>query len=253
MLLWPRSNRRYSWHWLKGITAIRDGMTGPCIPLAIRTWIVLTALLPAALLHAQSPGKVLPRAPALPDASARYLLYLHGQIVEDQGVAPVSPQFGSYEYRAIVGQLADSGFTVISEARAPNTDVRIYADSVLRQIRRLLANGITAHHITVVGASKGSVIAMLVSTRLPDPVRYVLLANCGDDILRRFRPRLHGDVLSIYEASDPIGASCRPLFQQSPDIGQHDEIRLQTGLKHGFLYRPLPEWIGPTIAWARRP
>ena len=23
-LLWPRSNRRYGWHWLKGITAARD-------------------------------------------------------------------------------------------------------------------------------------------------------------------------------------------------------------------------------------
>jgi len=29
------------------------------------------------------------------------------------------------------------------------------------------------------------------------------------------------------------------------------EIRLQTNLDHGFLYRPLKEWIVPTIQWAK--
>ena len=24
-----------------------------------------------------------------------------------------------------------------------------------------------------------------------------------------------------------------------------------TGLRHGFLYRPLSEWMGPVIRWAR--
>ena len=29
------------------------------------------------------------------------------------------------------------------------------------------------------------------------------------------------------------------------------ELRLETGLHHGFLYRALPEWIGPVVRWAR--
>jgi hypothetical protein len=28
------------------------------------------------------------------------------------------------------------------------------------------------------------------------------------------------------------------------------EIVLRTGLGHGFLYRPLPEWMTPALAWA---
>jgi hypothetical protein len=30
------------------------------------------------------------------------------------------------------------------------------------------------------------------------------------------------------------------------------EIALETGLHHGFLYRPLPEWIEPVVEWSRR-
>jgi hypothetical protein len=193
----------------------------------------------------------MPRAPERPAARARYLFYLHGKIVEDQGADAVSPELGRYEYAAIVKHFADSGFTVISEVRARDTDPEAYADSVVRQIRRLLAAGTRPQGVTVVGASKGSVIAMLVSTRLAEPVRFVLLANCNDYVLRRFPLRLHGEVLSIYEASDSLGRSCEALFEQSPRLARKEEIRLEIGLEHGFLYRPLREWLGPTVAFAR--
>ncbi|HJU64727.1 MAG TPA: metallophosphoesterase [Gemmatimonadaceae bacterium] len=198
-----------------------------------------------------SRARALTHAPERPQAGTSYLFYLHGRIVEDQGPSAVSPQFGRYEYEAIVRHFVDSGFTVISEVRARDTDPERYADSVVTQIRRLLAGGVRPHDVTVVGASKGSVIAMLVATRLAQPVRFVLLANCNESILRRFTPSLHGDVLSIYEASDSLGQSCRALFDQSPRLGRRHEIRLETGLQHGFLYRPLPQWVAPTVAWAR--
>jgi pimeloyl-ACP methyl ester carboxylesterase len=209
----------------------------------------LLALSPA--LAAQSSMPVMSRAPERPEVGARYVFYLHGRIVEDQGADAVSPELGRYEYTAIVRQLADSGFSVISEVRARDTDPEVYADSVVRQIRRLLAASTRPQDITVVGASKGSVIAMLISTRLAEPVRLVLLANCNDYVLRRFRLRLHGEVLSIYEASDSLGRSCAPLFERSPGVTRKQEIRLETGLGHGFLYRPLPEWVGPTVSFAR--
>jgi hypothetical protein len=209
-----------------------------------------TALL-SSTLHGQEPPRVLRTAPEAPDPEARYLFYLHGRIVEDQGADAVSPEFGHYEYGAIVRQLAAPGFTVISEVRARDTDPHVYADSVARQIRRLLAAGVPARNITTIGASKGAVITMLVSNRLAAGVRYVLLANCNDYIFRTFALSLHGDVLSIYEASDSLGQTCRPLFDRSPALGERNEVRLATGLRHGFIFRPLEVWLGPALAWAR--
>jgi hypothetical protein len=71
-------------------------------------------------------------------------------------------------------------------------------------------------------------------------------------VRRDFDLALHGRVLSIYESSDDVGGTCAPLFAQSPALAQHAELRLETGLRHGFLYRPLPEWVKPAIAWSER-
>ena len=185
------------------------------------------------------------------DPERHYLFYLHGRIVEDQGAAANHAEFGRYEYAAIVRQFKDSGFVVMSEMRRPNTDVSIYADSVAREVRRLISEGVPAGNIVVVGASKGAGIAMLVSTRVTAPVRYVLLANCNEYALKNLAPRLNGDVLSIYEESDSLGRSCTTIFAQSPGLVRSGEIRLQTGLKHGFIYRPLGAWVGPAVGWAK--
>ena len=88
-----------------------------------------------------------------------------------------------------------------------------------QQIRARIGGGVPPSRIIVGGASKGAVIAALVSTRLKEPkVRYVLLANCNDWLIRTHDPRLTGEVLSIYEASDEIGGSCAPLAARSPDL-----------------------------------
>ncbi len=216
------------------------------VALALAAALALTTT-----ARAEAPQGVIPRVPESPDPEGRYLFYLHGRIVEEQGLAAVSPDHGPYEYAAIVRALADAGLTVIGEVRARDTDPEAYADSVAAQIGRLLAAGVRPRDVTVLGASKGAVIAMLVSTRLAVPVRYVLLANCNDYILRTFTLRLHGDVLSIYDAGDPLGQSCQPLFDESPDVGERREIRLDTGLGHGFIFRPLESWLRPAIEWAR--
>ncbi|HKP29934.1 MAG TPA: alpha/beta hydrolase [Gemmatimonadales bacterium] len=190
-------------------------------------------------------------AQAIANPAARYLFYLHGRIVEDQGAAAKHPEFGVYDYAGIVRQFKDSGFVVVSEMRRPKTDVSVYADSVASQVRRLISGGVPASHIAVVGASKGAGIAMLVSTRVTSPIRYVILANCNDYALKNLAPKLNGDVLSIYEESDSLGRSCTRIFAQSPGMVRSGEIRLQTGLKHGFIYRPLAGWIGPAVGWAK--
>ena len=187
------------------------------------------------------------------EAGARYVYYLHGKIVEDQGPRGISPRFGAYDYPGIVAALRAGGLTVISEIRPRDTDPSIYADTVVADVRRRIAAGVPPSHIAIVGASKGAVIASLVSSRLREPgVRYVLLANCNDWLIRTHDPHLSGDVLSIYEASDAVAGTCRPLVKRSPAVGRFHEIRLNTGLGHGIVYRPLPAWVKPAIAWAKR-
>jgi hypothetical protein len=217
---------------------------------SITPFVCLAALGVGAIVHAETPARIITHAPERPDPKAQYLFYLHGRIVEDQGADAVSPEFGRYEYRAILRELARSGHVVISDVRARDTDPKDYAALTAAEVRRLLAAGVPSGHVTVIGASKGSVIAMLVSTQVIEPVRYVVLANCNDYTLSTFSLNLHGDVLSIYEASDPTGQTCRPLFERSAKLGERKEIRLETGLKHGFLFKPLEVWIGPALAWA---
>jgi hypothetical protein len=191
--------------------------------------------------------------PAEVDPAATYVFYLHGQIIEDQGRRPTHPEFGVYEYDEILRRLAEDGRVVLSEARAKDTDPGVYSDKVAKQVEALLAGGVPGRQITVIGVSKGSVIAMLVSTKVRSPeVGYVILANCNDWVTENHPIDLHGQVLSIYEASDSVGGTCEPIFDQSKQLGKHREIRLETGLRHGFLYKPMKEWIEPAVAWTRR-
>jgi len=92
---------------------------------------------------------------------------------------------------------------------------------------------------------------MLISSDVTDPkVGYVVMGSCNKRAVA-FGSRLHGDMLSVYEASDSVGTSCAPMFAEAKNLSSHEEIRLDTGREHGFLFRPLPEWMGPVTKWAR--
>ncbi len=202
--------------------------------------------------HATPSGNIFANVPAKIDPSARYLFYLSGYIVEAGNRRPNSPRFGVYEYDEILKAFAREGLVVISEARVKNPEIEPYALKVTAQIRQLLRAGVPASHITVVGASQGSWIEMLVSTYLRNrDVKFVLLAACSAEKEFLNRVDLHGAVLSIFEKSD-LAQSCEQFHADGTGISEWAEVALNTGLKHGFIYRPLPEWIAPTIAWARR-
>ena len=206
--------------------------------------------------HQSAAGQVLPDVPARVDTAARYLFYLHGRIVEEQGPRAVSPQYGPYEYAQIVETFARRGFVVISEARPKGTDVQQYAPHVVAQINALVKAGVPPQSITVVGASKGGVIAVAVSTQLKQrAVNFVILASCGNtDEYRRFKPDLWGNVLSIYDYKDGTGAgSCRRFFAQATGLSRSRELVVKLGLGHGLLYRPLKEWVEPAVEWAQQP
>jgi pimeloyl-ACP methyl ester carboxylesterase len=210
------------------------------------------ALLPL-LLTTLPAGTTLAQPPA-PGAGARpVLFYLHGRFVEEFGEDGISPEHGPYEYRRILARLRAGGTRVESERRPRDTDVSDYADRVVERIRELIEEGHRASDITVIGASKGSVIATLVSTRLDEAdVRYVLMANCNAWLENTWHPRLHGRVLSIFEASDDLAGSCRALAARSKALTEFEEIELDTGLGHGFLYRPIDAWVEPALCWATR-
>ncbi|MDQ1560148.1 MAG: hypothetical protein QOD32_3208 [Pyrinomonadaceae bacterium] len=215
-----------------------------------------------AKIHAASPGllpasdeqaRVSKDVPEKIDARARYLFYLHGRIVEDKGVRPVSELHGVYEYEKIVETFKGAGFHVISEARAKDTDNKQYASKVVAQIDALLKAGVPPRHITVVGASKGSIIAMYTSSLLKQgEVNFVLIAGCGEQTLKNAELNLHGRVLSIYDASDTGAGTCEKLFARSNGLSRREEVKLGLKLGHGFIYRPLKEWVEPVVAWAKQ-
>jgi hypothetical protein len=194
--------------------------------------------------------------PACIDSTGRYLFYLHGKIIEDQGLPAVSPEFGECEYQAILRRLQDSGAVVISEERGKGANASTYAPRIKDQVGLLKQAGVPSQHITVVGASKGAYIAALSSFEIKDPaINFVLLGSCfagmSDDWSSSGR-WLYGKVLAIHDSADGYAGSCEDLSQLSEGKGlaAHEEIVLHVGTGHGILYHPLDEWIGPTLVWA---
>lgn len=198
--------------------------------------------------------KIFAEVPENADVNAKYIFYLHGKIVEEAGENAVSPEFGVYEYRKILDALAVRGFTVISEVRAKDTNAVEYAAKIGKQINLLLKLGVKPENITVVGGSKGGVIAHRISSDLKDKnLNFVLLAACGKGYLAQEKPDLYGRVLSIYDYKDNKGAqSCAEFFKASNNITESKEIELKSGTGHGIIYHPLPEWLDPTIEWANQ-
>lgn len=201
---------------------------------------------------AEVSGNVMNDVPDEIRPERRYLFYLHGQIIEDQGVRPEHPKFGVYEYEAVLDALAAEGFEVISEPRPPRTDGEAYAEKVVKQIERLLSAGVPAERISVVGFSKGGGIAVAVASMLGnESVRFAFLGTCATRIKDRPHLELRGRILSIYEASDPIAGSCEEMFSESVIAPEFRELEIRLGGGHGAFYRPAPEWIGPVAAWVR--
>jgi hypothetical protein len=194
-----------------------------------------------------------PSAASSAPTDKHYLFYLHGRIVEEQGAEAVSERFGPYAYEKIVQVFSDQGFVVRSEVREKDTDVHKYADRLAGQIKELLDAGVAPQRITVVGASKGAVIAMLTATQLQNSeVNFVLIAGCNYWVEKNLAINLCGRILSIFEQSDELGRSCQSIFSASAYEPVVREIKLTTGKAHGVLYQPLPEWVEPTVAWAKQ-
>ena len=182
----------------------------------------------------------------------RHIFYLHGRIIEVQGINAVSEQFGSYQYNDIIAALEKSGAVVHHELRTDSTSFEAFCLRLSRQIDHLVEGGVLANQITVIGASKGGVMAMNIAHQNEQPINYVLLAANNEAIERENDWNLHGRILGIYEKTDKlsnkdyeywiIGSTYAKVFKQ---------LQINTGLGHGFLYRPLREWLEPALNWTK--
>lgn len=191
---------------------------------------------------------------------ARHLVYLHGRIVgEQQSRRPKHPQFGYYELDAVLDTFRQRGFAVSCEMRPKGQALAAAAERAAEQVRALQAAGVPSGRITVLGASMGAEVALLASAKLRDPeLRFALLGACLSLSLPELvAERGHGPaghLLAIREKSDETSEPCPP-WTDDPGSRSRLEVRellLDTGLRHGFLYRPLPEWVDPVVDWATR-
>ena len=201
----------------------------------------------------QAAGVVLSAIPEILDPSADYLIYLHGAIIEEQGMQPTHPQWGSYHYAEILQAFADRGFTVISEARPAGTRPDIYADHLITEVRGLLDGGVPEEQVTVVGFSKGGVIALLASRIIArEQVSWIIQGGCGPwlDRFPEFVPG--GRLLSQIDQADDVARSCQDLFTRMPEGAVFEENTLELGSGHGAFYTVNPEWFEPAVEWAGR-
>ena len=198
---------------------------------------------------------VLTVGPTAEAASPRHVIYLHGRIIQEtQSPRPQHPRFGRYELDEILEAFRSRGFDVIGEIRPKSASVSESADRVAAQVLELLDSGVAAENVMVVGGSMGAAIALLASTRLQQPeVRFGVLGACLSGTDRALRASEGkgpaGRVLSIREKSDDFTEPC-PAWSGENEGLVVREIVLETGLAHGFLYRPLAEWMDPVVAWA---
>ncbi len=180
----------------------------------------------------------------------KHVFYLHGRIVELQGINAYSERYGHYEYTKIIKALKAEEWIVYNEVRTATTDFDSFCTKVSLQIDSLINKGIAPSDITVIGGSKGAIMAMNISNRNPSPINYVLLGGNNEQVETENDWNLNGRILGIYEKTDQIAnKSYQYWIQQSTNAKIFKEIEINTGLGHGFLYRPLNNWFLPAKEW----
>jgi len=186
-----------------------------------------------------------------------FLFYLHGGVVTVLGNNAINqsvPEWGPYEYLNILDSLRSRGFTVISENRKEGIDDSVYVNKIVWQVDSLLRTGVKSKNLLVIGASAGANIAIHASARLKNKkLKFVIMGGCWPDTYKEYSGiNLYGNFLSIIEASDPHG-TCSKIFESRNHVSSYQEIKLNTGLSHGFIYKGHKEWIDPILTWFVNP
>jgi hypothetical protein len=209
-------------------------------------------VLASSLANAQIIGESLPKPI---DKSKLYLFYLHGGVVTRSGNNAINqsvPQWGPYQYLSILDSLQKRGFNVISENRKFDIDDTVYVKKIVSQVDSLLRKKVSPKNILVLGASAGSHIALLASAKLKNKkLNFVIMGGCWPETYKDYTGiDLFGNYLSIYEDSDPH-QSCISIFSTRKTLTSSKEIKINTGLSHGFIYKGHKEWIDPIVEWLK--
>lgn len=215
---------------------------------ALETFLLIPLTCSLAFAQTISPG-----VPREIKKSEKYLFYLHGGVVTVLGNNAINqsvPEWGPYEYLNILDSLRKRGFNIISESRKEGIDDSVYANKLARQIDSLLRAGVRPRNLLVIGASAGWDIALRAAGKLKNnKMKYVIMGGCWPDTYKEYQTaELYGKFLSIIETTDPHG-TCNRIFEKRKYISRYTEIKLNTGLSHGFMYKGHREWIDPIVKW----
>lgn len=205
-------------------------------------------------------GSVTDAVPATPDPSARYAIYLHGIGLDRPADDAVRARFS-----AVTRSLADAGIQVIAEVRGPGTikkspeDLDAYARKVASQVAALRTAGVPPRNISVIGYSRGGVIALMSAGFVAHPeVGFAILAGCVSErgaakkfvpVLMRYAEKLDGRFLSVVEESDADFSSCEPYFERAGAKPVRSETLLRTGKGHLLFAEPVDAWVAPVTQW----
>jgi len=185
-----------------------------------------------------------------PQNDIKYVYYLHGRIIEIQGKNAISEEFGKYEFDDIVEALKDSNTIIIAEVRTENVEYFQYATKVSKEIDSLVDSGIKPEDITVIGASKGAIIASNISSINLNPINYIFLAGNNTFQEENNDWKFHGQVLCFYDDSDSIAGKNYDYWKNKENFTtKFEQIKIDKKLGHGFLYKPYNEWIEPSKKW----
>jgi pimeloyl-ACP methyl ester carboxylesterase len=212
----------------------------------------------AAALLALAALPAAPRAARCEEPGPRHLIYLHGRIVQDQQSArPKHPEWGYYELEQILATFRDRGFVVSGEIRPKDATLDGSAERVALQVRALRASGVPLERITILGGSMGGAIALRAALVLQEKdLRVAVLGACLSltvpGLAKEYGRAPAGRMLTIRDTSDETSEPC-PAWKDDParyPSLRAREVVIATGQSHGFLYRPLPEWVEPFVEWA---
>lgn len=185
--------------------------------------------------------------PSSPDASEKYVFYLHGSAEESDG--------DNEKYQAAVEAISDNVDNVISEVRG-DTDPNSYAEKIKKQVNTLISKGVPAKNITVSGFSKGSIITLATAGAVNNSsINYVLLAGCSEELNDKYNvdpKKAAGRILSIYDSGDEKFESCEGTIKPSKTV-KFEETDLDSGKGHKIFRIPkekfIEQWRDPLIDW----